>query len=310
VAQPATQGYAISNSMMTQEVDKGGEIFVVAIRMANSNEEITGGVSIAIQNILADFPEVMEAPMSLPPTRAYDHQIILQENKGPVNVRPYRYAHFQKNEIERQIFEMLMSGLIRPSTSPFSSPILLVKKNGTWCFCIDYRALNAVTVKDRFPIPMVDDMIDELHGSQYFTKLDLRAGYHQIQVHLEDIHNTTFRTHSGHYEYLVMPFGLCNASSTFLAAMNNIFRPHLRKFILVFFFYDIFIYSRENHLLHIRGTFEILANQNFVVKPTKCIFGQTEVDYLGHLITINGVKVDSKKIKVMEAWLVPKTITE
>jgi hypothetical protein len=208
--------------------------------------------------------------------------------------------------------EMLTSGLIRLSTSLFSSPILLVKKkDGSWRFCTDYRALNAVTIKDRFPIPTVDDMLDELHGAVHFTKLDLRASYHQIRVQPEDIRKTTFRTHSGHYEYVVMPFGLCNAPSTFQAAMTEVFRPYLRKFLLVFFD-NILIYSKcwNEYIDHLRKIFEILSIQKFFVKPSKCIFGALEVDYLGHIISQEGVRVDNRKIEAMQSWPPPKTVTK
>jgi hypothetical protein len=228
---------------MDREVQGGGELFAV-VPLAKPKADAVP-LSPKIQCLLREFQHLLEEPESIPPSRDCDYKIPLKEGQSSVNVRPYRYAHCQKNEIERQVTEMLNTGLIRPSTSPFSSPILLVKKkDGSWRFCTDYRALNPVTIKDRFPIPTVDDMLDEFHGAIFFTKLDLRAGYHQIRVHPEDIHKTTFRTHSGHYEYVVMPFGLCNAPSTFQTAINEVFRPYLRKFLLVFFD-DILVYSKH-----------------------------------------------------------------
>ncbi|KAH9717133.1 hypothetical protein KPL71_021710 [Citrus sinensis] len=157
----------------------------------------------------------------------------------------------------------------------------------------------------------VDDMLDELHGAAYFTKLDLRAGYHQVRVNLADIHKRAFRTHNGHYEYLVMPFGLCNAPSTFQAIMNSIFRPYLRKFILVFF-EDILIYcpSWRSHLTHVKQAMEVLKQHQFFLKAIKCTFGQQELEYLSHIITSHGVKVDETKIAAMVSWPQPKNISE
>ncbi|CAM8923904.1 unnamed protein product [Rhodiola kirilowii] len=271
------------------------------------SEDVEPELAAALHEVLDQHAHVFDVPVGLPPQRRSDHHIPLLPGTGPVNVRPYRYPHFQKGEIEKLIAQMLAEGVIRPSTSPFSSPVLLVKKkDGSWRFCVDYRALNAITVRDRFPIPTVDELLDELRGASVFSKLDLRSGYHQLRMAEQDVHKTAFRTHDGHYEFLVMPFGLTNAPASFQAEMNDLFRPLLRKSVLVFFD-DILVYSAtwEEHIRHLSEVLYTLSLNTFYAKGSKCDIARRSIAYLGHIITREGVKVDPDKVEAIQAWPLP-----
>jgi hypothetical protein len=270
----------------------------------------TPHTDLRIQNLLHHYHHLFAEPTQLPPRRNTDHHINLIPNAAPVNVRPYRYPQAQKTEIENQVAKMLKTGWIQPSTSPFSSPVLLLKKkDGTWRMCVDYRALNSITVRDRFPLPTIDELLDELGMARIFSKLDLTSGFHQIRLAPEDIAKTAFRTHDGHSEYCVMPFGLCNAPATFQATMNEIFRPLLRKTVIVFFD-DILVFSPtlELHLQHLEQVFQILSKQQFQLKVSKCSFCQPQISYLGHIVTAGTVAPDPLKIQAVMDWPPPKTV--
>jgi hypothetical protein len=206
--------------------------------------------------------------------------------------------------------ELLNTGVILPSTSPYSSPVVMViKKEGSWSMCPDFRALNKLTIKDKFHIPVIDDLLDELSGAQFFTKLDLLSGYHQIRMKEANIPKTSFRNHEGHYDFLVMPFGLCISPSTFQSLMNHVLCPFLRHFVLVFFD-DILIYKKnwKDHLTHVDRVLYILSQYQLFPKQYKCAFGASEVEYLGHLARNHNIKVDPKKIEDIQEWAHPKTL--
>jgi hypothetical protein len=197
-------------------------------------------VSPEISTFLQEYEDIFQEPQESPPQRSVGHAITLIEGAKPVNLRQYRLPFHQKNAMEDLIKHMLSTQMIRPNISPYSSPVILVKKkDGNWRMCVDYKQLNFNTVKNKYPIPIIEDLLDELFGAQVFTKIDLRSGYHQIRMKEEDIQKTAFTTHLGHFEYVVMPFGLTNAPATFQSLMTTVLVQFLRKFALVF----LMIYS-------------------------------------------------------------------
>ena len=265
-----------------------------------------------ITELMGDYQDLFQEPEGLPPSRSHDHFIPLKDGSQPINLRLYRYSGLQKDVLEKMIEEMLGTGIIRSSNSPFASPVVLVKKkDSTWWLCVDYRALNRLTIKDKYPIPVVEELLEELVGATIFSKIDLRSGYHQIRMGSGDEFKTAFRTHNGHYEFLVMPFGLTNAPVTFQSLMNEVFRVHLRKFILVFFD-DILIYSKSStaHYEHLRIVFKLLRIHQLVAKASKCSFGSEQVEYLGHIISKAGVATDPDKIKAILDWPLPRNLKQ
>jgi hypothetical protein len=218
----------------------------------------------------------------------------------------------ENKEIKCQIEELLQKGHIRPSSSPCGSPIVLVqKKDRTWRLCIDYRDLNKITVQNRYPISRIDDLLDQLKGTKYFNKIDLKSGYHQVPIEATDVWKTTFKSREGLFEWLVMPFSLTNALETFMRMMDDILRPFTNYFVVVYLD-DILIFRRtwEDHLQHIEEVLCTLRQHKLYANLEKCAFGMKEIQYLGYIVNEQGVHVDPAKIQVIHDWPTPRTITE
>ncbi|KAL2223980.1 UNVERIFIED_CONTAM: Transposon Tf2-12 polyprotein [Sesamum indicum] len=263
--------------------------------------------------VVRDFPEVFPDDLpGLPPHREVDFAIETLPGVAPISIAPYRMAPVELHELKKQIEELLGKGFIRPSTSPWGAPVLFVKKkDGSMRLCIDYRQLNRVTVKNKYPLPRIDDLLDQLKGATIFSKIDLRSGYWQLRIAENDIPKTAFRTRYGHYEFLVMPFGLTNAPAAFMALMNRTFQEYLDHFVIVFID-DILVYSRDRdeHEQHLRMVLQILKEKELYAKLSKCEFWVNQVVFLGHVVSGDGVMPDPSKVKAIMEWRVPKNATE
>jgi hypothetical protein len=255
------------------------------------------------------FPEDLPG---LPPDRDVEFVINLVPGTTPITQSPYRMAEVELKLLKAELDSLLEKGFIRPSASPWGSPALFVpKKDGTQRMCVDYHALNAVTIKNKYPLPRIDDLMDQLRQAKYFSKIDLQSGYHQMKIRPEDIHKTTFVTRYGQYEYTVVSFGLTNAPAYFMNMMNKVFMDELDKCVVIFID-DILVFSQttEEHEKHLRIVLGKLRQHQLYAKFSKCEFWMEEVTFLGHVLSAKGVVVDPSKIEAVSKWQSPKSVTE
>jgi transposase InsO family protein len=249
---------------------------------------------------------------ALPQHQEWDHEIKLQEGKVPPFGPIYQMSERELEELRNYLKKNLAKGFIRESQSPAGFPVLFVpKKDGELRPCIDYRKLNEITIKNRYPLPNINELQDRLAGAMYFTALDMRGAYNLIRMKEGEEWKTAFRTRYGHYEYLVMPFGLTNAPATCQALVNNVLRAHL-DITVVAYLDDILVYSKtlEEHVTHVREVLACLGAANLRLKPEKCEWHKEEVEFLGYIVGRHGVKMSPTKIQVVKDWKTPKTVKQ
>nr|GEW41331.1 putative reverse transcriptase domain-containing protein [Tanacetum cinerariifolium] len=263
--------------------------------------------------IICDFLELFpDALRDLPPMREIEFHIDLIPGPLPVVKSPYRLAPSEIQELLNQLKELQEKGFIWPSYSPWGAPVLFVKKkDGALRMCIDYKELNKLTIKNRYPLPRIDYLFDQLQGACCFSKIDLRLGYHQLRVREEDIPNTAFRTRYRHFEFTVMPFRLTNAPAVVMNLMNHVCKPYLDKFVIMFID-DILIYSRseEDNEAHLKAILDLLKKEKLYVKFSKCEFWLKEVQFLGHVVNREGIHVDPSKVESVKNWKTPESPLE
>ncbi|CAI7880518.1 unnamed protein product, partial [Closterium sp. NIES-54] len=297
-ASPESSTVHVNAITMKRAVAAGADVYTVDIAIVEEADKAS------------DFQKLLAA--GLPPQRAHDHRIELEPRAQPTVQWQFRLTQPELNELRKQLDYLLEKKFIRPSSLPFAAPIVFTpKKDGGFCMCIDYRSLNRVTVKSRYPIPRADELIDQLQTARVFSKIDLREGYHQIRVEPSDCAKIAFRTRYGSFEYTVMPFGLTNAPATFQMTMNKAFRPLLDKCVIIYLD-DILVYSRDKqqHLADLEEVFTISDKHRLLTKGSKCEFFQDRLEFLGHITLEAGVEIDPKELDTVKAWHPPTNITE
>jgi hypothetical protein len=282
-------------------------------KSVNSCTYATSGVKLEDIPIVCEYPDVFPDDLpGMPPDRDIEFIIELQPGTAPISKKSYRMPPNELAELKIQLQDLLDKGFIRPSASPWGCPALFVKKkDNSLRLCIDYRPLNAVTIKNKYPLPRIDILFDQLAGAKVFSKIDLRSGYHQIKIRPSDIPKTAFSTRYGLYEYLVMSFGLTNAPAYFMYLINFVFMQELDKFVVVFID-DILIYSKtpEDHAKHLHAKhlhviLQRLRDHHLYAKFSKCEFWLDTVKFLGHTISSDGISVDPSKVQEVMDWKPP-----
>ena len=321
--QTPVENLFVSGGQARHALRKGAQGFLAWVTVDDGDAALTSPAASTrsageshpkLNKLLQEYSDVfpMDLPNALPPMRAVDHEIQVEKGSQPPSRAPFRLPKPEMDELHAQLSELLKKKLIEPSKSPYGAPVFFVKKaDGSLRLVCDWRQLNRITIKNKACLPNIEDLFDTIQGSNFFTKLDLRSGYHQIRINERDIPKTAINTPFGHYQFRVMGFGLTNAPATFQTLMNSILQPYLRRFVVVFLD-DILIFSKtwEDHLQHVETVFKVLRANKLYCKPSKCEFAIREVLFLGHKVSGTSISPDPEKIKAVAEWPQPNSVTE
>jgi len=295
----------------------GDRIFVIDIRERRMGDEFNEDDSILADlgnwrvQIRRDFDDLFQPPSGIPPPGEHDFRIYTDPRAKITHRQPYRMTQSERNEFEVQIKKLLEKGWVTDSHLRYAAPIIFVKKpDATLRMCVDYRGLNSITIKDQYPLPYIEDLLDKLHEARVLTKLDWASGYHQVRIHPGDCHKTAFIAPDEFYEYKVIPFGLANVPATFMRMLHKILHPYRRNSIV--YLDNILIFSKTlaEHKTHVEGVLQALQNARLRLSEAKCVFGTRETSFVGFRVNRHGIHTKEKKVKAVRDWPTPKTPTE